>query len=74
MRVRLTYAVCAEIEGEDIEDIKRKWHLQMPVPDETKDIQFEFVHMTDIEDADTYEDLTDEWTGWKDFYAEMPEK
>ena len=69
MKIRLTYRVEAVIEGDSIEDIKEKWHNQMPVPDCTKDIDFDFVEMNSIEDADTYADMTDEWTGWN--LAEM---
>ncbi len=66
MKIRLTYRVEAFIEGDDMTDIKNKWHKQMPVPDDTEDIGFDFVEMVSIEDADTYEDMTNEWTGWKD--------
>lgn len=64
MRIRLTYRVEACIEGESIDEIRRKWHQQMPVPEDNDGISFDFVEMNSIEDGDTFKDMTDAWLGW----------
>lgn len=52
--VRITWRQEITLEGKDLKEIKDKWEsLNLGVG--------EFVEISSIEDADTYEDLESEW-------------
>lgn len=54
MKIRITYLSEVYVEGETLEECRRKWaELDLT----SKEGNPEFVELVSVEDADTYEDL-----------------
>ena len=58
MRVEISYRMVATIEGDTMEEIRSKWE-SLGISDYDK--RLEFVEMTDVRDAETFDDLTEEF-------------
>lgn len=60
MEVRITYRSEIYIQGDTLEDIKKTWeNINLDdVEHEENVTDYGFVHLTSVEDADSYEDLT----------------
>lgn len=52
-KVIVSFSVATEISGKSIAEIKSKF--------ENMDIPFEFIELLSVEDAETRDDLMDEW-------------
>ena len=64
MEVRITWRSEIYIKGEDIDEIRNKWEALNidPIDNDDEDItNFDFVELVSVEDADTYDDLMDEF-------------
>ena len=56
MKVRITYRNEVFIEGKDMNEIKKLWDEMNVVPNGS-----DFVEVSSVEDADTFEDLMNEF-------------
>ena len=64
MEVRITYRSEIYIKGDSLDEIKRTFNSLDLDPDATQDesvTDFGFIEVTSVEDADTYEDLSNEF-------------
>ena len=60
--VRITFRSEVIIQAESIEEAKHKWEACELYSDQAKkDLCADFIEIDSIEDADTYDDLTDKW-------------
>lgn len=57
MKVYVNYKMCAIIEGDNMEEIREKWESM----DLTNNKELQYVGVVDVEDADTFNDVTDEF-------------
>lgn len=61
MRIRIKFDADLIIEGKDMKEVHSKWESMPLFSKEAKDCGVEYCETLLIEDAETYDDLTDEY-------------
>ena len=61
MKVRISFRSEIVIEGETMEQVVDKWQAMSLFSEEAEDSGVEFYDIESVEDADTFEDLMDEF-------------
>ena len=66
VKVRIKFSADIVIEADTIKDAREKWEAMPLWSDEAKASGVEYSETLLIEDAETYDDLTDKWEGDED--------